>query len=372
MTLGGTGMLKQILLRTAMVAAVLVVAPVQAQDFRTVTLMSWNVENLFDTVDDPNNPFDNTYLPRSVKQSRPDHEEHCRQHFDNANFRRECIEVDWTEEKLKRKLQAIGDVIRAVQPRPDVIILPELENPAILKRLNTEFLAGLGYTTEIELDSTVTDLDRGIDVGILSRLPLAGPPVAHKVDFRDDKDLCRATLGITEARLQLPDGKTLNVYAVHFPSGGNPLRCREHAFRTLNALSNALPEDAVAAAGGDLNFPCNEAQGDLFARMVNEGRWNAPPESHQGMQRAGLQQVQELATGRRGLVHVVVPRLLPGIGQRDRGQTKPVRLVRQPRQLPHRRGGPVQIETTPQGFVSPRLSGTIWTTAPGFPITGRC
>jgi hypothetical protein len=53
-------MLKQILLRTAMVAAALAASPAQAQEFRTVTLMSWNVENLFDTVDDPNNPFDNT------------------------------------------------------------------------------------------------------------------------------------------------------------------------------------------------------------------------------------------------------------------------------------------------------------------------
>ena len=347
-------MLKQIFLRTAMVAAALVVAPAQAQDFRSVTLMSWNVENLFDTVDDPNNPFDNTYLPRSVKQSRPDHEEHCRTHFDSGNFRRECIEVDWTEEKLRRKLQAIGDVIRAVQPRPDVIILPELENPAILKRLNSEFLAGLGYTTEIELDSTVTDLDRGIDVGILSRLPLAGPPVAHKVDFRDDKELCRATRDITEARLQLPDGKVLNVYAVHFPSGGNPLRCREHAFRTLNALSNALPDDAVAIAGGDFNFPCNEAQGDLFARMVSEGRWNAPPQVSKGCSEPGSNKFRNSRPGGGAWFtwsfldfflasdSVIADRPSRSGWFANLGSFRTAVV------------SPVQIETTAQGFVSPR------------------
>ena len=127
-------------------------APCAAQEFRTVTLMSWNVENLFDTQDDPNNPFDNTYLPLAVKQSRPDHEQHCRTHFDIPNFRRECLTIDWTEDRLRKKLSDIAGVIRAVQPQPDVIILPELENPGILTRLNTDFLGGLGYSIEIELE----------------------------------------------------------------------------------------------------------------------------------------------------------------------------------------------------------------------------
>src|SRR6266545_3556549 len=270
-----------------LVAALVTVSPASGQQFRTITLMSWNVENLFDTQDDPNNPFDNTYLPLAVKQSRPDHAQHCQTHFDIPNFRRECLTIDWTEEKLRRKLSDIATVIRTVQPQPDIIILPELENPAILTRLNTEFLSGLGYSVEIELDSTVVDLDRGIDVGILSRLPLAGTPRAHKVDFRNDKDECRATRDITEAPFQLPDGRTLNLFAVHFPSGGNPIRCREHAMRTLNELSSALPADAIAIAGGDFNFPCNESQSDLFDRMLMEGRWIAPPEVRKGCAEPG-------------------------------------------------------------------------------------
>jgi hypothetical protein len=43
--------------------------PALAQEFRTVTLMSWNVENLFDTIDDLGNPFDDTFLPKAVKTS---------------------------------------------------------------------------------------------------------------------------------------------------------------------------------------------------------------------------------------------------------------------------------------------------------------
>jgi endonuclease/exonuclease/phosphatase family metal-dependent hydrolase len=286
-----------------MVLVVLVAAagstPAYGQEFRTVTLMSWNVENLFDTEDDPGNPFDDTFLPNAVKEARTEHEAHCRRFNDIPAFARECIEIDWTEEKLARKLQAIADVIRAVRPQPDVIIMPELENPAILSRLNSQFLTGLGRTTEIELGTTVTDLDRGIDVGILSRLPPASSPKAHKVNFGGDANLCRATRDVVEAPLTLPGGRTLHLYAVHFPSGGNPIDCRERAMRTLNRLSSTVPSDAIAVAGGDFNFPCNEAQGDLFERLLSEGRWNVPPEVRKGCDEPGSNKFRNTRPGSR-------------------------------------------------------------------------
>lgn len=138
------------LARTLLVVIATVAATASmGQEFRTITLMSWNVENLFDTVDDPANPFDDTFLPKAVKDARPGHAAHCRQFNPIPAFARECRDIDWTDDKLRRKLQAIADVIRAVSPQPDVVILPELENPAILSRLNAEFLAGLGYTESI-------------------------------------------------------------------------------------------------------------------------------------------------------------------------------------------------------------------------------
>lgn len=286
-------------LAAALFVIVSAVVPAAAQEFRVITLMSWNVENLFDTQDDPGNPFDDTYLPKTVKDARPGHKAHCEKHFDIPQYRRECLNLDWTEDKLRRKLQDIASVIRAVQPQPDVIIFPELENKTILSRLNSEFLSGLGYTVEIELDTTVTDLDRGIDVGILSRLPLAGAPTAHRVEFGRLADLCRATRDITQAPLRLPDGKTLHLFAVHFPSGGNPIACREQAMRTLNSLSSALPADAVAVAGGDFNFPCNEPQGDLFGRLLFEGRWNAPPEMRAGCGEPGSNKFRNTRPGNR-------------------------------------------------------------------------
>jgi endonuclease/exonuclease/phosphatase family metal-dependent hydrolase len=345
------------LARTLLVVIMIVTAmatAASAQEFRTITLMSWNIENLFDTTDDPTNPFDDTFLPKAVKDARPGHAAHCRQFNPIPAFARECIEIDWTDEKLSRKLQAIADVIRAVRPQPDVIILPELENSGILSRLNAEFLAGLGYATQIELDTTVMDLDRGIDVGILSRLPSASPPTAHKVDFGNDTDLCRATRDIVAAPLTLPDGRTLHLYGVHFPSGGNPIECRERAMRTLNALSSALPTDAIAVAGGDFNFPCNEPEGDLFGRFLAEGRWSVPPEVRTGCEEPGSNKFRNARPSNRSWF---TWSFLDFFLVSDSLRTERPSPVGWFANLGSFRTAVVsaqQVETTDQGFVSPR------------------
>ncbi len=81
-----------------------------------------------------------------------------------------------------------------------------------------------------------------------------GEGVVRSDDITKDP-CCRAVRDIVEGPLTLPDGRTLHLYAVHFPSGGNPIECREQAMRALNGLSAALPTDAMAVAGGGFNFP---------------------------------------------------------------------------------------------------------------------
>jgi hypothetical protein len=43
----------------------------------SLTLMSWNLENFFDTADDPANPYDNTYRPLADKNNDPQHAANC-------------------------------------------------------------------------------------------------------------------------------------------------------------------------------------------------------------------------------------------------------------------------------------------------------
>jgi hypothetical protein len=205
--------------------------------------MSWNLENFFDTADDPANPYDNTYRPLADKNNDPQHAANCDTLYSDdtqakcravrdpatPSYKLECKTLDWTQKKFDAKIQAVASVLRDIAPPPDVIILPELENRAVLEALNDQVKA-LGYFTVVELDSTVTDCDRGIDVGVLTRLQLAGSPSTHRIDFGDDRALCGATRDITQVPLELPGGKTLILFAVHFPRETRPFaaitRCR--------------------------------------------------------------------------------------------------------------------------------------------------
>lgn len=268
-----------------------------AQTFHRVTVMSFNVENLFDTVDDPANSSDDTYLPLSVKQSNPDHEANCRANNDIDFYAQQCINLDWSETVLGQKIDAIAGVIAAAVPSPDILIMPETENPGIVERLNAALPAAMRYQTIVQLDSTSVTKDRGIDVAVLSRFPLASAATAHVIDFQDDTELCGGTRDIIEAPLTLPDGKVLHVFGVHPPSGGNPFVCRDRAMNALNETRRALPPDALAIAGGDFNFNCSESQGDLFGAMLRYGKWGAPPEVTAGCGEPGSSKHQERRVG---------------------------------------------------------------------------
>jgi hypothetical protein len=150
-----------------------------AQDFHRVTVMAFNVENLFDAVEDPANTGDDTYLPLTVKQANPDHEANCRANNDIDFYAEQCINLDWSETVLDQKLDALAGVIAAATPFPDILIMPETENPSIVSRLNDALPADRRYQTLVQLDSTSVTSDRGIDVAIASRLPLAAPATAH-------------------------------------------------------------------------------------------------------------------------------------------------------------------------------------------------
>lgn len=134
------------------------------------------------------------------------------------------------------KTAARNSRIRVVQPQPDIIILPELENPAILTRLNTEFLSGLGYTVEVELNSTVVDLDRGIDVGILSNC--LWPVRLARTRSTSETTKMTAAQRATSQKLLFScltgrHSTCLRCISVW----RQPLRCREHAMRALNGVS---------------------------------------------------------------------------------------------------------------------------------------
>ncbi len=246
-----------------------------------VTIVSYNVQNLFDTVDDKSNPRDDTYLSKEEKEARgKEHEAVCESYDEKgSHYYKQCIELNWGEESYAKKLATLGAVIHSFPETPDILVLPETENKLVLDDLINKALKGLDYKSVIQLDTSDNAQNRGIDVGIISRLPLKTPPEAITV-FPKDKpnpNNCKPTRDIVKAEFEMPDGETMYVFGVHFPSGA-AYECRKDAMQVLNDERAKLPEDANIVAAGDFNFTCVDVQNGEFQALARKGRWSYPPE----------------------------------------------------------------------------------------------
>ena len=231
-----------------------------ATDAARVSLMTYNVENLFDAVHDQGKD-DYAYLPLSVKQAHPEYLAQCAK-IDVPRWRDECEKTDWTEALLNEKLKRLSAVIGQVdQGRgPDILLLDEVENLGVVERLNSE-LPKAGYQTRVLLEGWD---ERGIDTAVLSRLPQWDTPRLHPVPYRalgkDDPARVSKTRGILEVRLVLPGGQKAAIFAVHLPSGGAPGYLRQQAVAYLAQLQAQLPADVLAIVGGDFNINAGEEQ----------------------------------------------------------------------------------------------------------------
>jgi hypothetical protein len=122
---------------------------------KEISIMQYNVENLFD----PDNP------PPGHDEFTPDGAKH------------------WTIEKLKAKLVNLGKVVTSIKNKdgtvcPDILALAEVHNVVVLKMWKMGPLKVCGYTQTV-IDPTDPD-PRGIRTALLTRLPLAGKPFSHK------------------------------------------------------------------------------------------------------------------------------------------------------------------------------------------------
>ncbi len=224
-------------------------------EITAVTIMSFNVQNLFDNADDPGKD-DKAYLPIESKQNDA-HIAECSQ-IDVESWRNECLHLDWSDDTIDLKLSVLAATIRQVNGGrgADVIAFQEVENQAILDRLRTEHLADLGYEPAILIEGT--DL-RGIDVAFLTKLPLAAPPVLHPLSLPDFPVRRGDTRGVLQATFVLPDGSYLTGFSVHFPAPFYPIEMRVLAYEHLADLLDDLPDTHHAFAAGDFNTTSKEA-----------------------------------------------------------------------------------------------------------------
>ena len=232
-----------------------------------ISIMTFNVENLFDTIHDEGKN-DETYLPLNQKRSKA-HIDKCNE-IDVEYWREQCLYWDWSEAVVSQKLTSIGLAIKQVNEGqgPDIIAFQEVENENILERLRDEQLAGLGYQSIVLLEGK--DI-RGIDVAFMAKFP-AVDAQHHDIQFPAlERERIGDTRPILEATFELPDGELLTGFAVHFPAPFHPTIMRESAYTTLNNLLDAIPSNRIAFAAGDFNTTSEE---DREKNMLD--RWVRP------------------------------------------------------------------------------------------------
>ena len=123
--------------------------------------MTFNTQNLFDTLDDPKKN-DKAYLPIELKQSE--------KHINSCQFIRvkawkdECLYLDWNEDTKNAKLFNLVEVILAYDNSgPDILALQEVENLNILTQL-FNLLEPHGYKDLMLIEGKDY---RGIDLSLI-------------------------------------------------------------------------------------------------------------------------------------------------------------------------------------------------------------
>jgi len=218
----------------------------QADSF---SVMSFNVENLFDTQDDFKKD-DKAFLPLSKKQLNK-HKQSCKR-IRVQVWKNECLYLDWNETVKDAKLINILNLIIAYEDSgPDVIVFQEIENNNVLQQL-FHLLEPYGYSDYKLLEGNDY---RGIDNAVISKYPIKDSRL-HYIKFsgefsnKDSRPILDVLIDI--------NGTNVRFYGVHFPAPYLNFQMRESAFIALNQLLIDNKEPSVAL--GDFNVIRTEAK----------------------------------------------------------------------------------------------------------------
>ncbi len=208
----------------------------------TLSVMTYNLENLFDTEHDLGKN-DWTYLPLDFKNSSKEVQAYC-SNVSNRYYQRNCFQLDWSEVVLEQKIQNLAKVITNVPGGrgADVIVFEEVENIHALRYLVKNGLKGLGY----KYISLIEGPDsRGIDIGVIAKYPILSSKY-HEINLRPYST--RTTRGILEVNIKVGKYKVA-VFGNHWPSQANPDETRIIVAKTLKNAAKRSRADLVLAMG---------------------------------------------------------------------------------------------------------------------------
>jgi len=141
----------------------LVTCTIVLRDDPSATILFYNVENLFDA------------------------------HDDGTEYPEYRLDGGWTEADYRDRLSRLGAALSSARPRPDILILAEIENRHVLEDLLADYLPDLSleYYAFVGADGGATGIgvaSRYPVLALRSLLALAGsdPPLRPAVELRVD------------------------------------------------------------------------------------------------------------------------------------------------------------------------------------------
>lgn len=216
--------------------------PADVGDTEYIYIASWNVENLFDTIDDPGKP-DEEFTPTGEKK--------------------------WDDIRLNAKLENLAKVIEFMDSNegPDILGVQEVEHESLLTELISKELSERNYKVVYEESPDY----RGIDNGIIYDDDIFDLVYEKSYEVYISEDY--TTRLILHAAFTTSNNDTLHVFVNHWPSrrGGEaesePKRIK--AAETLAAAVNdvyANDTDANIVILGDFN---DEPANNSLTQVVN-------------------------------------------------------------------------------------------------------
>ncbi len=215
--------------------------PVAAQEKLTsnnsFVVMSYNVENLFDTINDPDKD-DDDFLPLGKQK--------------------------WTKERFSHKLKQLSKVIATLNSKnlPSIIGLYEIENKAVVEALAATGSLQKGKYEVVQYESPDK---RGIDVAMMYRKNKFTVLSSNAIYVRLPEEPPYPTRDILYTKGLVGKSDTLHLFFNHWPSrrGGageseiNRIATAALLRNSVDSLFNILPEARIIIMGDFNDYPDN-------------------------------------------------------------------------------------------------------------------
>lgn len=206
-----------------------------SETIKEIKVAFYNIENLFDTVDDPDK-FDEDFTPDG--------------------------KLNWTNERYYKKLNNISYVIKELDPAksgPDVVGLCEVENESVLKDLVKQHGIKARDYQIVHFDSPD---ERGIDVALLYDAKIFD--ISSKKNYRitlPSQDSTTRDVLVVQTVLKNNRRDTITFSVNHWPSRRNPEVARTHTAKSIRTIIDSLyqnsPEGRILLMGDFNDEPAN-------------------------------------------------------------------------------------------------------------------